>query len=310
MMEFWSERSPTRSAFVIGVAYAVVGSLWILYSDAFVEGIATSRVQVTSLQSFKGIGFIVVSSILIFVLVYVALYRLTERNDRLELALQQSGLLHRILRHNLRNTCTIVDGSVDMFEDGDAADRRTAIEMLRTQNDRLVELSEKSRYLRDFTHPTPDDVLAFDIADAVRAQVARARQRHAEATISVTAPDAAPVEAHFHVRNAIEELVENAIEHNPVVDPHVWVSVSRTGDDVVCTVEDDGPGLPLMERRVLNRRAETQTEHSLGIGLWLVQLAVHYSNGTIDVGDSDHGGTAFTLAVPAASTRERYTSLP
>lgn len=300
-MEFSSERSPTRSAFAIGIAYAVLGTLWILYSDALVEQIATSQARVTALQSFKGIGFILGSSVLIFALVYVALYRLTERNDRLESALQQSGLLHRILRHNLRNTCTIIDGSVDMLDDEDGADRARAVELLRTQNDRLIELSEKSRYLRDFTQPTPDDVLAFDLADTARAQVACARRRHREATISVTSPDAAPVSAHFHVRTALEELVENAIDHNDAPDPRVWVSVSRAGDGVVCTVSDDGPGLPLIERQVLNRQAETPTEHSLGIGLWLVQLAVRNSDGTIEVGDSDHGGTAFTFVLPAAT---------
>lgn len=302
-MKLWSEDSPTKSAFIIGIVYATGSSLWILYSDAFVERIATSPSQLTQLQTYKGIGFIIVSSVIIFGLVYIALLRLTERNRRLKLALEQADLLHRILRHNLRNTCNIIAGNVELLSDAGSEDTAARLETIRKQNERLVELSRKSRYLRDFTNPTDDDLLITDLVDVAASKVGSAEASHPDATILLDTPEEAFVRAHFHIGNVLEELIDNAIEHNDAPEPRVWVSIRHAGTTVVCTVEDDGPGIPPVEQRVLSRRSETPTEHSQGLGLWLVHLTTEYSDGSIQVSNRDEGGAVVTIKLPAASSR-------
>ncbi|WP_255198002.1 sensor histidine kinase [Halorarius litoreus] len=301
MMKFWSEDSPTKSAFLIGSVYAIGSSLWILYSDALVQGIATTSEQITQLQTYKGIGFIVLSSTVIFGLVYFSLHRLTERNRRLKLALQQAGLLHRILRHNLRNTCNIIAGNVQLLAEAENGNNDSCLETIRQQNERLMELSRKSRYLRDFTNPTDDDLLITDLADIANAKVTNAGSVHPEATITLDAPEEALIRAHYHIGDVLEELIDNAIEHNASSNPQVWISIRQQGSTVICTLEDNGPGIPPLEQRVLVRNSETPTEHSQGIGLWLVHLTVQYSNGSIDVVNQNDGGTAVTLKLPAVT---------
>lgn len=291
----------TKAAVLVSSVYAVVGSLWILFSDALVQRLTTSPAQVTRLQTYKGILFIILSASLIFGLVYVAVRRLTARTRRLERALQQATLLHRILRHNLRNTCNVIGGNVELLTDGVDDDPERLLETIRQQNERLIELSRKSTYLRDFTEPTPDDIRDIDVATSITIQVRLARNAYPWATIHLDTPAEAPVRAHYHIGNAFEQLLENAIEHNPAPEPHVWVQVRETAEAVVCTVADDGPGMPPVERRVLRGATETPTEHSQGLGLTLVRLTVEASDGTLEVGESDHGGTRVTVRLPTGA---------
>lgn len=304
-MRLVSKRSPVFSAFLIAGVYAVVGVVWILYSDAVVASIATSRSQLTNIQSVKGVLFVVLSSVVVYVLVYATFRRLTVRSSRLEAALQQAGLLHRIARHNIRTSCNVIDGNLELLEDQFEAEAPDRFAAVRRHNDRLLTLSRKSRYLRDFLDPVGTSAEAFDIVPIVEEQVRLARERYPAATIHTELPAEAKASVHFHIEGAVEELVENAVIHNPAADPGVWVTVESTADSVVLSVADDGPGIPPVERRVLEQSAETATEHSQGLGLWLVQLTMEYSDGSMSIDDSEHGGAAVTLTLPAVRYSER-----
>jgi signal transduction histidine kinase len=100
------------------------------------------------------------------------------------------------------------------------------------------------------------------------------------------------------VRGAIEGLIENAIEHNPVDDPMVVVRIvpGPEADWVDLTVEDDGPIIPAAERDVVTGEAEiTQTHHGQGLGLWLVKWTVEQSGGRLSFEKSDMGGNCVRL---------------
>lgn len=297
-MELLREETPWKSAFKIAGVYAVLGILWILFSDRIVIAVARSESQLTFLQTIKGAGFIIVSALVIFVLVGRALRDLTDTTEDLEAALQQAGRLHRILRHNLRNCCQIIAGNAELLAEQTLAEENGRLRTIREQNDRLITLSRKSIYLRGFLNVEGDHRTTDDLASRVRNQAERAREDHPAATISVDCPDRAPVRAHQHIGEAVEELIENAILHNESPNPRVWVSVEKESEMVAVTVADNGPGVPSVEQVVLERKTETPTEHSQGIGLWLVYLTVHYSNGELTVTDRDEGGAEIKIRVP------------
>lgn len=298
-MELLREETPWRSALGIAGAYAAIGILWILSSDRIVDAVARSESQLTVLQTIKGTVFIVVSALVIFVLVGRALRELTDATGELEAALQQADRLHRILRHNLRNSCQMISGNVDLLAEGTLEERNERLATIRDQNDRLISLSRKSVYLHDFLNIDANYRSRNDLAATVQTQVERARENYPAATITVDSPDQAHVRAHHHIGEAVEELLENAVRHNDSTEPSVWVSVEKDPDMVTVTVADDGPGIPPVERVVLERKTETPTEHSQGLGLWLVYLTIHYSNGTLSVGDRDGGGAEIRFRVPS-----------
>lgn len=284
---------------MIAGTYVLFSGLWILLSDVVVQRIATSQAHLTQLQSVKGGLFVVVSGLLLFGLVYRAQREVAATNRRYRTVARQAELLHRILRHDLRNVCNIIAGNVALLHEG-TGDAEAALETIRKQNERLIELSRKSLYIREFLDVEGSAIDAIDLAETVRTQAALARGNHPDATVTVEAPDAVSVSAHYRIEEAIGELVENAIVHNPTAEPDVHVRVTREDGTATVAVLDDGTGLPAVERRVLDKQRESPTEHSAGLGLWLVRLATDYSDGSLTVSDLERGGTEVRLSLPIA----------
>lgn len=299
-MEVLSKDISWWSALKIAGTYSVVGVFWILFSDRLVPVVASSESQYIVLQSVKGIGFILVSSLLIFFLVGRTLHEITSKTTELEAALQQADRLHRILRHNLRNSCQVIDGNSELLVDQIDDEEEKLLATIQEQNQRLISLSRKSVYLRDFLDLNQDHRTTEDMVASVRTQVDRARENYPNATITIDCPAHAQVESHKYIGEAVEELIDNAIRHNDSPDPSVWVEMQKEDEMVSLTVTDNGPGIPRVERLVLERKTETQTEHSQGLGLWLVYLTVNYSNGTLTVANRDEGGAEIQFKVPSA----------
>jgi len=59
------------SPIAIGLAYLILGFLWIGFSDQFVLSIFGDPETITAMQSYKGWGFIVASSVFIYILVQI-----------------------------------------------------------------------------------------------------------------------------------------------------------------------------------------------------------------------------------------------
>ncbi len=92
--------------------------------------------------------------------------------------------------------------------------------------------------------------------------------------------------------NAIQALGESGT---------VSVSTLRAGQEALLIVEDDGPGIPMIERDRLFDPFYTTKEAGVGTGLGLYvsyQIIVAHG-GTLIVGDSPLGGARFEVRLPA-----------
>ena len=287
------------TAMKIAGGYAIFGLLWILFSDRLVATAAASESQLTTLQTIKGGVFVLLSAVLIHGMIVIEQRRLIATHEEVETALQQVHILHRILRHNLRNICSIIGGSIDRM-DANHGDRAAVVDVLRRQNQRLTTLSEKSRHLRTFLTENVGQPGEHDLKEVVDTAVSEAREKYESVTIHVETPSVALVHAHHLIGGAIEELIENSIEHNNSENPTVWLRVEAEGGWTTVEVEDNGPGIPGGEKSTLRRRFETAMEHSQGLGLWLIHLTIQASNGELRIKESDHGGSRVVVRLPSA----------
>ncbi|HET8819255.1 MAG TPA: ATP-binding protein, partial [Xanthomonadaceae bacterium] len=108
----------------------------------------------------------------------------------------------------------------------------------------------------------------------------------------------------FLVRQAIDNLVENAIDFAPA-DSTVAVTVRGDEGRVLVEVADRGPGVPEYARgRVFERFYSLARPggggRSSGIGLCFVAEVAGLHGGTVALADRDGGGTVARLALPAA----------
>lgn len=104
----------------------------------------------------------------------------------------------------------------------------------------------------------------------------------------------------------IENLVDNAISFSPP-GGLIRISATRDGDEVVCQVDDEGPGVAPEIRDAIFKRFhsirpdnEAFGQHS-GLGLAIAKAIVEAHNGTIMVEDRDDApsGARFIIRLPA-----------
>ncbi|ARR53863.1 two-component sensor histidine kinase [Rhizorhabdus wittichii DC-6] len=102
---------------------------------------------------------------------------------------------------------------------------------------------------------------------------------------------------------ALINLVENAIRHTPE-GSRIHIAATRTGDQAVVAVEDDGPGIPAAERaralRRFGRLDGSRASSGHGLGLPLVESIARLHRGTLSLDDAGPGLRA-VIALPIAS---------
>ena len=302
-MDRWTPGSLT--AFRAAAAYAAFGFLWVGTTDHLVERLFTDPVMITQAQTAKGWLFVGLSAVIVYALIDYNHRQLGHKNEQLDEALRQISVLHRVLRHNLRNSCNVIRGHAQLIESEGSNGVRESAGVIREYSDQLVELSDRTRLLRRIVTADPDAVEAADLAATIDDRVAHARERHPNATIDVSVPEGMVVEVDRRLSTVLEELVDNAVVHNDAENPSVRIAVEREGSDaVVLEVSDDGLGIPQVERDALDLDRETPMNHSQGIGLLMVKTILDQAEGDLGIDDDESGGTTVRVSIPTAGGRQ------
>lgn len=211
-------------------------------------------------------------------------------------------VLNRVLRHDLRNDAGIIIGSADML--GDRLSDPTEVETIRETAFDLVDLSETVRDIEgalDCEQQTNGPVALDEVLTSC---LDRAEEEYPDAEVrrEFQVNGRIPVSANDRIDIALDNVIENAIEHNDSETPIVSVTVTdEIPDFVSIEIADNGPGLPERERAVLEQGTESEHQHSLGLGLWFVNWIVVDSGGNVTFDDNDPRGSIVTIHLPSTT---------
>ena len=246
-------------------------------------------------------------------------------------------VFNRVLRHNLRNRMNVITGNAELVreryagrlgaladdirastatQDGKTAesDEKMA-EIAETVDEiadsvhehtdvvveaglRLQEINEKASKADTVTQFTEESKREQPLSEHLKTERERVQRNFPEANISLSLSDGETVPCKKSMGTAFAELIENGVEHNDSDEPHVDISVEKNAENLVVTVEDDGPGIPEHERAVLREGEETPLSHGSGLGLWLVYWIVTMDGGRLQIEDREPRGTAVKLVLP------------
>ena len=208
--------------------------------------------------------------------------------------------------HELRTPLTVIMGYLDALEHG-AVDapgvRERVFGTLRQESRRMRLLIEKLIYLARLERGEPAAREVVDVAAIVAGVVRSVEPKHA-ATVEVSAiTNASIVADRGEIAEAIRNLIDNAVKYAPGAPVYVGMNVDAA--DVVITVHDDGPGIPVADQphvfdRFYRGHANREVEGT-GLGLAIVKRAVYRYGGTIVLESRAGAGTTFTLRFPRAS---------
>lgn len=211
-----------------------------------------------------------------------------------------------VLAHDLGNRITPAMGRIDLLrryarQEGNArflSTAESARKSLDNVNALIKDLLDVSRLERGIFALSP---VQIDLAHLVREVVEM--MKDSEANISVRLPEELWVEADGHrVRQALENLLANAVKHGPKGVPvavQLDAETHQDGDCAVITVRDEGPGIdPELLSRIFTPFSPGRGSTGLGIGLYLAYRIAMAHGGSLAVDSTPGTGTVFTFRLP------------
>jgi two-component system OmpR family sensor kinase len=221
--------------------------------------------------------------------------------------------------HELRTPLTSIQGFAELFRvggDNARVDLPTILRRIEEESARMKILVEDLLLLArlDQTRAaerTPVD-LAVLAADACSDAVAIAPER----SISLDAPEPVVVAGdQAHLRQAVANLVTNAVRHTPAGTP-IEVAARLVDGSAVVSVRDHGPGLD--DDQLLHvfdrfwQADKARVGSGAGLGLAIVSSIAAAHGGTATAANADGGGALFAIHLPlkASLPEARLASRP
>jgi len=218
---------------------------------------------------------------------------------RLKRREEELSILNRILRHDINNDMTVIQGRSQLLAEHVDEAGRDHLDAIRYSSEHVVELTENiSDLMTAISSDEAVQVEPIHLGTVLETQLRQVRQRFADAefTLQGDIPEDCYVEANEMLSSVFTNLFNNAIQHNHSSTCRVTVSLAVDDDRVAVTVADNGPGIPPDQREDIFGRGEKGLDSTgTGVGLYLVDTLVAHYGGEITISESELGGASFTI---------------
>ena len=212
--------------------------------------------------------------------------------DRLDHGLQLQRGFNADAAHQLRTPLAVLLANIDALDDMTIANRlRADVEHMGRIVSQLLLVAKLQTLSIDLNEVVELNSAAADIA-AKLAPLAIASLKSMEL---ITADSPIFIRgSSFALREALGNLIENAINHTPA-----GTAVRlRVRNDPAIDVIDSGPGVPHEQRQRIFERfwRGDHSKNGAGLGLAIVEQLMRPLGGSVTVDDNPAGGARFTLA--------------
>lgn len=214
--------------------------------------------------------------------------------------------------HELKTPLTTIKGFGEMMENGiitGAEDikkyggtiYREAERLLYLIND-IIRLSE----IEEHANSESDQVDVLRTAQDVEEILQNKAYNH-KVSVFVKGENVVIEGNQSYMTELLLNLMDNAVKYNND-DGSVWVEVSRSGENAVIVVRDNGIGIAEKDReRVFERfyrvdKSRSKQTGGTGLGLSIVKHIVAYHNGEIAISSSLGKGTEITVIIPVSQS--------
>ncbi|WP_042883908.1 two-component system sensor histidine kinase CreC [Cupriavidus necator] len=214
------------------------------------------------------------------------------------------------LTHEMKSPLAAIGGAAELLqEEMPAPDRQRFVANIRAQSGRLETMIRKLLALADVEQRQRLEVrepvrLAPMLAELCDELEPRARQRGVTLRLAVDGGRDLVAGDPFLLRQAIANLLENAIDFAPA-GSEVTVRLERRSNAVAVAVADQGPGIPdYALPRVFERFYSLPRPHgadkSTGLGLCFAREVATLHHGDVTLANRPGGGALAELTLPAA----------
>jgi signal transduction histidine kinase len=226
-----------------------------------------------------------------------------ERNDR-----ERRDMLANIA-HELRTPLTVVRGRLEGIMDGVYPADENSIGLALEEAYLLERLVEDLRLLTTAeSHQLAFEKHELDLIEIARRSLSMFKAEADEKKISldlVTSLEKALIVADpLRTEQVIGNLISNALRYVPE-GGRVWVEITRIENEVVISINDDGPGIPeadlpfIFNRFWRGEKSRSRVSGGAGLGLAIAKLLVEGQEGKIAARSLPEGGLQVSVSFPA-----------
>lgn len=228
---------------------------------------------------------------------FIAINREITEKKRRE---QRLSVLNRVLRHNLRNSATVLYGHAEELAQQTSGD---VSELALALRDETRDLMRKGEIVREFDQLLRESNVmeTVELSAVLHQRIGNVQRRADQTDLYID------IQPDLHVRSnsdllavIFDELLENAIKHNSPPDLTLTVKAQNVAEHIRVIISDDGSGIPQNELQAVTEGDETALTHTSGLGLWLAKWGTRHLGGTIEITSESTSGTKVILEFPQA----------
>jgi PAS domain S-box-containing protein len=206
-------------------------------------------------------------------------------------------VIARILRHNVRNTLTPISGYASKIVEEAAEPISGYARRIVDDCEKLEQTAAHARKMRKVVQ-NRDQITTVSLGTTVRSAAASIDEEFTDGKLVSRIAETPDVTAHPELETAIRHLIRNGFEHNNSDTPRVEVVVEQLPNGPTVSVIDNGPGIDTYELDTLDEHGESALEHGSGVGLWIVDRIVNYSEALLEF-ETDTTGTTAEITFPS-----------
>lgn len=299
---------PFAVSLLFSTTYVAICVLYIVFSSSIAAHLARDVDQLQSFETVKGIGFVVVSGLAVFVSLFLLLRRIHRQADQLAIQHQalvasegraMAGIFASSIAHDINNVLTVAIGYVELLKPvlvdagrADAAQAVTkALDDLGVLSKRLTTIGKDGALGR---------MEELDLEAVVHrvAEFSRAHRTVRACDLRIQTSGLPKVVANETlISRMLVNLIINAAEATGGRG-RIDVRVHPEADHVAIEVHDGGTGIPMDLRQTVFEAFFTTKSTGTGLGLLSVKVCAEEHRGAVLVETSDLGGACFRVTIP------------
>ncbi|WP_121743989.1 sensor histidine kinase [Natronorubrum halophilum] len=231
----------------------------------------------------------------------LAAERASLRATHLEEQREFLDYLNSILRHEVLNAATIINGYASLLHQEAAT-----TDQHRRWAEIVIDESEEMSTVIDDVQVLLQSVEGewqlepVNVSRIVTEEIRKLEQKWDSIDVETSIPADVSVQADELLARVFRNLLSNAVEHNDAARPRVAVTVEPGPETVRVEIADNGSGIPASELDSIEERVESYGS-THGLGLYLVHQLVSRYDGTIELTETGPDGSVFTVELPAAT---------
>jgi signal transduction histidine kinase len=301
--------SPFMQAAGSAALYTVLCTAYIYLSGNIAAKMAQTPEQLHTIETIKGVAFILLTGLLFFIISYLRWSRIRQQEERLfkeETTLVQAekklvaAMSAAMVAHDLNNLLMSLSGLIEKIKSREQADPSVAA-MSQQIDVAIAKLSHLVRRLESGAgHAVLEKKENIDLQRAVHEMVSVVQAHPDVRSCRISASDVAPLTLKLN-RSLLEETVLNLlINAAQATGPNGQIEVKLTTEpgSALLAVHDNGPGVPDFLVKDIFEPCFSTKPGGTGIGLLAVNAFSSSCGGVLTVSRSPLGGALFQIRIP------------